>query len=235
VLRVLGASREATVTEFISHGDWVVALATLAAAFFGTAAAFLLELLRRHFEARQRRVSAINRALYALFHYWNTTIHHRVAVVDPVRAQQDAWLNASTIVAPEEENFPIDNGHLDFLLNVGTLADLFAKLHRQEQQFRYAVFLMNERTRCARVAYRVLGEKGAGIRGGYTEAQYHQMLGTDRVIELRILFDGLVKCLDESIPEFESTFQKLRVAGKSLFWLKVNLIDCEFVPPPAAT
>lgn len=205
-----------------------MAVATLVAAFFGTFLAFLLESRRRSADLDKQHIAAINRALYALFHYWNISIHFRHDVIDPARGKPNAWLEASALVAPEQIQFPIDNGNLDFLLSVGDKASLFAALQLQQQRFEYVTFMMNEQTRCIRTAYRVLGERGTQRHAGLTEAQFNQVLGSDRVLELHILFDGLVIGLDEGIPAFEATFRQLTTAGKKLF-PKANLIECEFV------
>lgn len=41
----------------------------------------------------QKRVGAVNRALYTLFNFWNILEQFRKEVIEPFRGKPDAWLN----------------------------------------------------------------------------------------------------------------------------------------------
>jgi len=103
-------------------GDWLVAGATLIAALVGAGTgswfASWLESRRRSEEQMLARIGSINRALFALYRYWNELLPYRQLVLDPIRGRLDAWLNANAMVAPVNSDQPIDDGSLGFLLDV---------------------------------------------------------------------------------------------------------------------
>jgi hypothetical protein len=63
------------------RGDWLVAGATLVAALFGAGTgswlAYCLESRRRGREVTRARIGSINRALFALYRYWNELLPYR--------------------------------------------------------------------------------------------------------------------------------------------------------------
>jgi hypothetical protein len=120
-----------TAQSINSLGDWLVAGATLIGALIGAAAgsglAYLLENRRRQRLELRVCVASVNRALFALYRYWNELLPYRQNVLDPIRGKPDAWLDANASVAPIDATQSIDDGNLSFLLDVRE-DDQFAQL-----------------------------------------------------------------------------------------------------------
>jgi hypothetical protein len=216
------------------HGDWLVAVATLVAALVGagvgSAVSYLLEAARWKREEIRRRIAAVNRALFALYRYWNELLPYRQQVIDPVREKKDAWLNANASIAPIDSSERLDNGDLGFLLDVEQ-GDRYAQLMLQQDRFRYAAFLINEHSRALLGAHQTLSGKGVPKGAGLTDDQLAAVLGPYLMMRLQVLLDGTTEAVDECLVSFRNEFHTLRKLGETLF-PKAHFIDVNFVENP---
>jgi hypothetical protein len=205
-------------------------VAAIIGAAGGSGFAYWLESRRRQQEEVRIRVAAINRALFALYRYWNELLPYRQTVLDPFRGKPDAWLNASASVAPIDADQRIDDGNLGFLLDVRE-GDQFAELILQQDRFRYAAFMAGEHSRTLIDAHQALSARGVERGQGLNDAELTAALGQYLTMRLQVLFAGTMTAIDESLPSFERQFRSLHALGKSLF-PEAHFIDVTFTETP---
>lgn len=199
--------------------DWLNAFATLLAAFGGVYGAHQLEHRARRAEESTRQREAVNRALFALIHYWNRLVSIDKDILQPARQSPDRWFVMPANVDPGDPTppHPDPDGRLQFLLGDGEHADLYARIMLQEQRYRTYQFLLQHRTDLLEHAWRKLTIAGIPMGSSIPETQLMQVVGQDLVKKLKVVGEGLYEQFDQNIRSFEKTIGELREEALKVF------------------
>ena len=199
------------------YKDIVAILATLVASFAGAWAAFLLESQRRQREERDRNVGAGSRAIYTIFNIWNTLEQFRKEVLEPYRGKSDAWLNMAAHPAISVGDHRFEAGQLQFLLQ-STHAQIYAALFLEEQRYKLALALIEERSQLVlKEAFPRMARAGFAVGSSASAEEVERTLGVDLVHKLKSITAALYMNIDENLLSLREKHDELRAAMKLLY------------------
>ena len=199
------------------YKDIVAILATLVASFAGAWGAFLLESQRRQREEQSRNVGAGSRAIYTIFNLWNTLEQFRKEVLEPYRGKPDAWLNMAAQPATSVGDHRFQAGDLQFLLQ-SSHAQIYAALFLEEQRFKLAIGLIQERNDLVlKVVFPRMAAAGFIVGRSASQDEVERALGIDIVHKLKAITAALYTNVDEDLSSLKSRHDELRTAMKQLY------------------
>ena len=201
----------------LEYKDIVAILATLVASFAGAWGAFHLENQRRQREQRDRNVGAGSRAIYTIFNLWNTLEHFRKEVLEPYRGKPDAWLNMAAQPAVSVGDHRFEASDLQFLLQ-GSHAQVYAGLFLEEQRFKLAVGLMQQRNHLVfNDVFPRLANAGLTVGRSAAQDEVEHALGIDVVHKLKSVTAALYANVDEDLLSLKAQHDELRAAMRQLY------------------
>jgi hypothetical protein len=192
-------------------------IATLIAAFTGAWVAFKFESWRRKQETIERQIAAANRALYTIFNLWNVLRQFQKESIEPVRGNEDNWLNMNATLHASYglTSFQVDE--LAFFLQTEHV-NIYADLLLEEQRFWIAVRQIEMRSSIVlNEVFPKMAASKVSVDSRLTEHQIENIIGIDVQHKLKEITSGIIKNVDENVISLIETHDKLRAAMKSIY------------------
>jgi len=193
------------------------ALTTLAAAFAGALAAFQLESNRKKRETIDSHISTVNRSLYTVFNLWNILYQFQNEVIEPVRNNDDAWLNMAA-TAPLNYGLTSFNAEeLSFILNTPH-ANTYSELLLEEQRFWIAVHQIEMRSSIIlNEVFPRFSAAGVPVYTSLSEQEIENIIGIDVVHKLKQLTENIIEHIDDNVKSLEAVHNLLRNSAQSIY------------------
>jgi hypothetical protein len=218
--------------------------ATLAGAFAGACAAFLLESMRRAREEKRRKIGAANIALLTLSSMWWELYNYESQVVRPKISDRlrevPLWLKISPAVrrAPD---LKFDIPALGFLLH-SVNPEVLPELVLQEQRYRDFVAGVEQRDAAISRARDRMDAKNIGAERYATDAELKDVIGIRGIGELRTMTAGMIRAMYQTLEDMAAVYGQLlnalrRDFGKQnikAFELEQSKLNGDLKPSPAA-
>lgn len=128
----------------ILWNDFISALATLGAAFAGSGSAFYLQNQKEKRKEKNRQISAINQALFALIRQYQALVNIQNDL-EPFREDELRYLSAPAISANDYYDYKIKVEMLDFLLD-SSEPNLLMQILLEVERFEMALKSIQLRT-----------------------------------------------------------------------------------------
>ena len=211
---IIGIAIDGTYAKLIGE-ELLPTLRTVGAAFAGAWAAFALQNRRNANEALDRRVGAVNRAIFAL-HRKHTLLRNIYdQIVKPNRDHPAAFLQMPAAHHIEKDEIEIDYDSLHFILETPDrqIMDAFALACAV---FRTSLDSINTRSQVLISEFQPIVEK-AGIKPGhiYDEGEMKNLLGIRLFQTLQGLGDQLVVGTERAMELLESAHLSLTNDGRA--------------------
>ena len=192
-------------------------VATLVAAFAGAWAAFKFESNQRKKETEDRQQAAANRALYTIFNLWNVLYQFQKESIDPIREQEDTWLNMDATLPSSYGLTAFQADELSFLLQT-KFANTYSELLLEEQRFWIAIKQIEMRSSIVlNEVFPKMSAASVPIGAKLTEAAIEKIIGIDVLHKLKKITTGIIENVDEDVLSLIETHDKLRAAMKSIY------------------
>lgn len=189
--------------------------ATLIAAYQGAAYAFRLQNERADRERVDARHAAANRALFALFYYWNRQRQYQRTVIDEVRGKPDAWYNLPVNVSATDVRADLLPSDLYWLLQLeGEGANFYAEIMQAEDRYTDLLYTIRRHEEFTRLtldpALRNLGLI-PGVEFAAL-APLAQSIEPTIYVQAKLLADALIRHTDNYVRETRDLYERFRAA-----------------------
>ncbi|ARZ74635.1 hypothetical protein CCR98_10760 [Stenotrophomonas sp. WZN-1] len=210
--------------------DWLSAVATLAASFFGASFAFRYQQKEKDRERREKEIAQAGAALQCLFRMTNIVGGYKTSFVDPVREMGDmAAINLAASLSEDVSRERFDMASLSFLSGLEE-QQLVADLWLEERRFRNLMQAIDRRSKLHLEQFQPKAEAhGLHSRGQLSLDEIRKLLGPMIVNELQRTTKFIIKDVDdtlESLDQVKTRFREvlsLRFPGQK--FLNFELID----------
>lgn len=216
-------------------GDLIIAhfagfLSALLGTFVGAYTAFHFERREKQREVEEKNVGAINRGLYTIYRMWNLLRQYQRDHLEEVRDQPDRWLNLTSHPLTAHAQIQFEAGELSFLLT--SAGNVFANIMLEEQRFKLAVGLIEQRTKLMLTeVFPRMERANVGVGQQLVRAEVERIIGIGRIHQLRQFTDQVFEFVDTDVASLEATFAELRAEGERLY-PKGKFIRVDFNPGP---
>lgn len=213
----------------IDMADIINPLTTLVAAFAGSWSAFKWHEWHERKKIVENNIHAANKALYTLSNMWGVLYNYKIAIIDPYREKEDAWLNLPA-------GYNEYNGAAGF--NLDDLAFLLGTEHANAvrnlliEEQRFSQIMQNIRMRSNLVINHVfekLSRARISVGQPQTEEEMEEVLGTGVVVQLRHITKAIIKDVDKSLTTVMAVHDELRDTMKAIYpgrkFIQIQLKD----------
>lgn len=189
--------------------NYIPALVTLLAAFYGAKFAFDFQRGKEEEEHKNQKIVSGNLAIFKLTTMINSLLIYQRQIVEPVRGKPTAFLEMSPTLPQIKDQVSIDLDSLSFLL-VTDDQNLIGELSVEEARYEAAIAAINERSRVHRNELQPALE-AAGIQNGgiYYQADIQRALGER-------LFQTMIQSTDQVIFHVDATILSLKAVADKL-------------------
>lgn len=198
----------------------ITAVASFAAAGFGSYFAFLLQNRKEQLGEFNKQRKAVNRAIFNLSHLWNSQNQYYNEVILPDKESPAPWLRMQANISTQFLDLSFDIDGLFFLADTEH-AQFLSRFYLEEQRFEIVKDLIQERSGVVLNQLYPKMEK-LGVRAGekFELQTVERELGPDLVGKLKTLTNAIItnieeniestKCLNQDFHEVMSGFFKRR-------------------------
>ena len=195
----------------------VSALSTLAAAFLGALAAFLLQDCRNRRAEEDQQRAAANRAIFDLSLIWNSLEQFRREIVEPVRHSRAPWLEMGAAISTNFDRVGFDFDQLFFLVEKDK-AELLQRLNLEQSRYRITLSLIEERSGLVLNRLQPTMESlGYAADGEIDLRRLEHELGPELTWKLKSLTDSIIGFVDENLASIEQLNDDLTSEIKRLY------------------
>lgn len=194
---------------------FIMAAATLAAAYCGARAAFAFN--REHEEGRERRqqIEECNRALLVLVRQYNQLINFREQFLDPMRDHPARHILIPPSDHPDYSTWTVNVPALAFLMQTDA-AELPFMLALADQRFHSAIAAMRTRSKLHHDFQEALAKSAQGDEE-WPLAQIHEAIGQRLTVLLTQATDALVLIVDEALLSHERIGKDAKPVLRTLY------------------
>lgn len=193
---------------------------TILATFFGASFAFNWERRTKEKEKKQVSLASANRAIFKLSRQFGILNQLKNQTINPVRDDPVAWLTMLPVLAKDHYDLHHDIAGLQFLFE-SEEPNLLTELLMEEDRFFEALKTLNERSsKHLHELQPKLAALGIEPNLNCTVAEFaeiEKLLGTDTVVGMKTLTDGLTEHVDEGIDGIKTVYEKLIRMINNLF------------------
>lgn len=216
----------------ILEKDYLSAIATIAASFFGAMFAFRLQQKEKDRERRQQEIAQAGAALQCLFRMADTVGGYKANYVNPIRGMRQV---AGIMLAPslpedvDRERFNFDG--LSFLSDKEG-QQVVADLWLEERRFHNLMKAINRRSKVHLDQYQPVAEaKALHQRGGITLQELRTEVGPRVVDELVRTTEFIIKDVDDTLASLQRAKDQFHVVLRKRF-PKQKFLDFELISIP---
>lgn len=189
--------------------NYIPALVTLLAAFYGAKFAFDFQRRKEKEEQRTKKIISGNLAIFKLTSMINALLVYQRQIIEPVRGNPIAFLEMSPTLQQSNDNVSIDLDSLSFLLATDD-QNLIGELSVEEARYEAAISAINDRSKVHRYELQpTLDSAGIQNGGTYLEADIQRALGER-------LFHTMVQSTNQVIYHVDSTLVSLKETADKL-------------------
>jgi hypothetical protein len=195
----------------------ITAVASFAAAGFGSYFAFLLQNRKEQRNELNQQRKAVNRAIFNLSHLWNAQNQYYKEVILPDKNSPALWLRMQANISTQFLNISFDIDGLFFLADTDH-AQFLSRFYLEEQRFEVVKDLIQERSS---VVLNQLYPKmeHLGVRAGkpFELQTVERELGPDLVGKLKTLTEEIVTNIEQNIESTKCLNQEFHEAMAGFF------------------
>ena len=189
--------------------NYVPAVTTLLAAFYGAKFAFEFQRGKEEEEQKNKKIVSGNLAIFKLITMIKSLLSYQRQIIEPVRGKPTAFLEMSPTLQQIKDQVSINLDSLSFLLATDD-QNLIGELSVEEARYEAAIAAINERSRVHRHEVQpTLDAVGIQNGGTYLHTDIQKALGER-------LFHTMVQSTDQVIFHVDSTIISLKNAADNL-------------------
>lgn len=197
--------------------NYVPAIVTLLAAYFGAKFAFDFQSNKEKQEQINKNRVSGNLAIFKLATMLNTLTQYQRQFIDPVRAKPTAFLEMIPTLLHFKDDISFNIDSLSFLLDTDD-KNLVGELSVEEARYKAAIAVINERSIVHRQEAQLALETANIMHGGdYTVEHMKKVLGERLFHTLCNTTDDVIEHVDSTILSLNSIANKLSKSLKKQF------------------
>ena len=187
---------------------------TIVSAFLGAWAAFSLQNHRNARESLDKKIGALNRAVFALSRQYSKMRNIDTQIIQPNRDHPAAFLQMPATHELEKDDIQIDFDSLSFILETSSRS-IMEQVAIADASYRSALDALNSRSRLLLSEFQPLVEKNRILPGHvFDEAQMEKILGIRLYISLKQLGEQLIQSTSRALEQIEAASSRLSEFGK---------------------
>lgn len=197
--------------------SYVPALATLVAAFYGARYAFQFQKNKEKEDIKNRNVVNGNSAIFNIMRMTTTLRNIQTQIIDPARNLPVRYLQMRPILHLMDDAIRLNIESLYFLLETEE-RNILGELVTEEERYRTALDIINERSHLHREEIQPLLEQAGIIEGGdYSFAQIEKALGIRLYTTIQQITEQAINHIDNTVISLKQTADKLKTSLKKIY------------------
>ena len=201
----------AAITDAIKTSD----LVTVAAAFGGSWAAFLLEGLRRKRSDIEIQMAALRKTAFLLASQYDILLRHKKYRLDSEENNDFRWMTLKPLQPLDFSHLMIDVGSLHFLLK--DHAQFLLELQIAQECFFTAIQASNARNAFHINDFQIKAEQLEQIHGNLSNEKLKDLLGGRIAISLKTATDDVYQSNKHAIRKISSAIEEHHAMSNQLF------------------